>query len=376
MAHGGRDGKERLALFLPDLGGGGAERVALTLMQGFLERGHEVDLVLGVQKGSLLPLIPAGVNVVDLGSTRLRHALGGLVRYLKRRRPDALHAMMWPAPLLAISARMIARVDTRIVASEHVVLSKTPMGLSSAWLRALTRRLYSRADRLIAVSHGVADDVSAYLGIARDAITVIYNPLTLPADLVDDPAVQSFWPAGTKRLLAVGEMKAEKNFALLLRALALLRHDVAVSLLILGKGSLEEELRGMVCRLGLTDQVVFAGFAEDVWPFFMAADLFVLSSDVEGFGNVLVEAMHAGVPIVSTDCPSGPREVLDHGAFGTLVPCNDAPALARAIRTALDAPRDPRRLRARAQQLSGDHLIDKHLDAMLGGDRDNSRKSE
>lgn len=357
----------RLAFFLPDLGGGGAERVVLTLINGFIERGYEVDLVLGSRTGSLLPFIPAGTTVFDLGSPRLRHAVGGLVRYLKARRPDALHAMMWPSPVIAIIARSIARVGTRIIGSEHVVLSKTPMALKKRLVRNITRWAYLKADGLIVVSKGVAKDLCAFVGIPRNRIMIIYNPLTLPEVLPGIDVAAGHWRAGTKKILAVGELKAEKNYPLLLNAMVLLRErDPAVSLLILGEGSLGESLKRQVAAAGLEDCVIFAGFAHDVWPYYSAADVFVLSSNVEGFGNVLVEAMHAGTPVVSTDCLSGPGEILAGGQFGALVPCDDPNALAEALHVALSTPHDPEVLRRRAWALSGSDLIDKHLAAMLG----------
>jgi glycosyltransferase involved in cell wall biosynthesis len=358
----------RLALLLPNLGGGGAERVALAMLQGFLDRGYEVDLVLAKRCGSLLQLVPKGVEIIDLDAPRLRQVLFPLTRYLRERRPYALHAMMWPMPLLAVLASAMARVGTRIIGSEHVVLSKTPMGLRNRLIRNLTRRAYLKADGLIVVSKGAAEDLSTFIGIPRNRIMVIHNPLLLPEDLPSIDVAAKYWKAGTKRVLAVGELKAEKNYPLLIRAMDFLCKNDPVSLLILGGGSLEGSLKQQVAAAGLEHCIIFAGFAHDVWPYYAAADVFVLSSDVEGFGNVLVEAMHAGVPIVSTDCPSGPREILAGGEFGALVPCDDPAALAEALRVTLSTAHDPEVLRRRARSLSGSELVDRHLAAMLGDD--------
>jgi glycosyltransferase involved in cell wall biosynthesis len=358
--------KRRLALFLPNLGIGGAERVALAILQGFLDRGYEVDLVLACRVGVLLPLVPDGVQVIDLRAPRSRQLIFALVRYLRDRRPYALQAMMWPLPLLAIIARALARVDTRIIGSEHTTLSRVPHGLSNRLVRAFTRRAYMKADGLVAVSAGTAADVATFLELPPERIEVIYNPLQLPTILPASDAFADRWPTGTRRILAVGELKAEKNYPLLLRAVARLRRDMPVSLLILGEGSLLAELKQQIAVSGLSDTVVLAGFENDIWPYYTAAELLVFSSDTEGFGNVLVEAMHAGTPVVSTDCPSGPREILDGGRFGTLVPCGDDVALAQAIGLAL--AQEPKRaeLRARASQLSGHTAVDRHLAVMLG----------
>jgi glycosyltransferase involved in cell wall biosynthesis len=356
----------RLALFLPNLGGGGAERVSLAMIQGFLEQGYTVDLVLARKEGSLLPLVPVGVDIVDLGTNRFRQALRPLIRYLRERRPCALHAMMWPMPVLALLARFFARVDTRIIVSEHTTLSARPNGLRRRPIRLLTRRAYLKANGLVAVSTGVADDLSAYIGLPRDRITVIHNPLQLPGVLPAAGIVSALWPANTKRILAVGALKPEKNYPLLLRALAKVREHVPASLLILGEGQLRAELEQQIDAMALGDAVVLAGFDTDPWPYYRSTDVFVLSSDTEGLPTVLIEALHASVPIVSTDCPNGPYEILGGGAHGALTPCGDEQALATRIETALSTAEKPKAGPARAAELAGKDQLNKHLALMIG----------
>ncbi len=358
--------KARLALFLPDLGGGGAERVALALLQGFLDRGHPVDLVLAQRRGALLPLVPQGVDIIDLSAPKLRQVIGPLARYLRQRRPQALHAMMWPLPLIAVAARALARVDTRIIGSEHTTLSTMPHGLRHRAVRAITRFSYIRAHALVAVSAGVAEDLSTFIDVPRDRITVIHNPLQLPAILPDRAIVAGRWPTGTKRILAVGALKSEKNYPLLLRALAGVRERIPASLLILGDGPLREALEAQVAQDGLGNAVIFAGFDTDPWPYYAAADLFVLSSDSEGLPSVLIEALHAELPIVSTDCPSGPREILADGNYGALVNRDDDEALAAAMISALCSrtKTEPIARRARAGELAGDGPLARHLELM------------
>ena len=356
---------QHLALLLPDLSGGGAERVALALIQGFIDRGHAVDLVLVNRRGPLLALVPPGVTVIDLAAPKLRHMVLPLARYLRQRRPQALHAMMWPLPLIAIAARALARVDTRIIGSEHTTLSTMPHGLRHRAVRELTRAAYIRAHALVAVSAGVADDLSTFMGVPRASITVVHNPLQLPVTLPDRIIAMDRWPTCTKRILAVGALKSEKNYPLLLRALAKVRERMLVSLLILGDGPLREALEMQVAQDGLCGAVIFAGFDTDPWPYYTAADLFVLSSDYEGFGNVLVEALYAGLPVVSTDCPNGPSEILDGGRFGALAACGDATLLASVILDRLQGPpTDVTALRARAIELAGTASLLEHLDLM------------
>lgn len=359
-----KEAKHRLALFLPDMGGGGAERVALAMIQGFLDHGHEVDLVLARREGVLLPLVPAEVEIIDLGASHLRHTVLPLVRYLRARRPYALHAMMWPLPLLAIIARVLARVKTRIVGSEHTTLSVHQLGLRSRAVRLLTRQAYLRADAIIAVSAGVADDVASFVGLPRDRITVIHNPLLLPQALPDPAIMATKWRPGTKRILAVGTLKEQKNYSLLLRAVSQLRDRLPVSLVILGDGPLRQEVERQIVDEGLESTVVLEGFTTDPWPYFAAADLFVLSSNFEGFGNVIVEALYAGLPVVSTDCPNGPSEILGGGQYGTLVPCKNEKALVDGILAAIRRRNDPKALKSRALVVSGHYSIDKHINAM------------
>jgi glycosyltransferase involved in cell wall biosynthesis len=360
----------RLALLLPDMAGGGAERVALSLAEAFLAAGHEVDLVLMRAEGELLPLVPAGVRIVDLGARRIRSVLRPLIRYLRSRRPDALQVSMWPLTVIAIVAHRLARSKARLVVSDHIALSRQYGRPASVFrlLRATTRIFYPWADARIVVSADAADDLASLSGIDRAGISVIYNPIPAPpADIATIPAIEALWGGAEARILTAGKLKEQKNQALLLTAFARLVRERAARLMILGDGPLRADLEGLADRLGVSDRVVFAGFILDPWPYYASADLFVLSSDYEGFGNVLVEAMRCGLPVVSTDCPSGPREILADGDYGRLVPVGDEQALAAAMAQMLDAPRAPERLRQRAEALSGAGASIQYLDLMLPG---------
>lgn len=362
-------GARRLAMLLPDMNGGGAERVALALIRGFIARGYDVDLVLLNRQGILLSLVPDGVQIVDLGVARLRQAVRPLIRYLRERRPDALHAMMWPLTVIAVVAQRLARVPTRIVVSDHAALSRQ-YGDDARTMRAIrwsVRLFYPLAAARVLVSSAAADDLAAMSGLARHDIDVIYNPLDLPLQIVRDRSVTAGWGDGdAARIVTLGVLKEQKNHALLLRAFALVRGRRTARLAIVGDGVLRPALERLAAELGVADDVIFAGYQLDPWPWLTSADVFALSSDHEGFGNVLVEALHAGLPVVSTDSDSGPREILDGGVYGRLVPRQDPVALAEAIEAVLDEPGDRAIGRSRAQALSGDEAIDRHLAKMLG----------
>jgi glycosyltransferase involved in cell wall biosynthesis len=349
----------RIAFLLPNLKGGGAERVALTLMDDLIGAGHEVDLVLARADGELLSLLPAQVQIFDLKARRMRAVLGPLIRYLRVRRPDAAQAFMWPLTAIAILARRMSRTRCRMVVSDHSMLSIHYAHLGPArraLLRGSIRLLYPSADARIAVSRPSADDLAKLGGIARDSITIINNPVGRPPAGPSVPGdIDHLWAGEGPRVLTVGSLKAEKNQMLLLDAFAQVGGSPPPRLMIIGEGELRPALARRAKELGISDRVVMPGFKLDPWPYYASADLFVLSSDYEGYPLVLVEALRCGLRVVSTDCVSGPREILGSG-HGRLVPVGDAAALAEAMAKSLSEPHDPDRQKARAELLSSDSL--------------------
>jgi glycosyltransferase involved in cell wall biosynthesis len=357
-------GARKVAICLPNLGGGGAERVVLTLAADLAARGHKVDLVLIKAVGELLPLVPDGVRVVDLKAHRILGALLPLTRYLREERPDALHAQMWPVTVIAIMAHRLARSRAKLVISEHTTLSRQVRGgVQRRLLEWTTRFFYPLADVRTACSAASADDLAELSGIARDRIEVVYNPISLPRRIAVNPNIEAFWKGGGPRIITVGSLSTVKNQALLLRAFARLA-DQRASLVILGEGELRLDLERLAAELGIADRLAMPGFVIDPWPYLAMAQLFVLSSDYEGFPLALVEAMHVGLKIVSTDCLSGPSEILDNGRYGRLVPCGDADALAAAMDAALADPADSNRMQGRAAELSGPRSLDRFVELL------------
>ena len=364
-------------ILLPDLRGGGAERVCLNLANEFASRGLQVRMVLMRAEGELLPLLDPRVKVADLGAARGRNLLWPLVRHLRQARPAALLANMWPLTFLAVLARKLARVECRIVAVEHTTWSATPLLASrrtALAFRASMKWLHPRAAALLAVSQGAADDLEHFVDLPPRSVQPQYNPIvacTSRQPPVAPPGRETAWWHGSHRkLLAVGTLKAVKDFPTLLRAFARLRQQVDARLLILGEGEERPALQALVHELGLEHAVELPGFVVDTAPYYARADLFVLSSTHEGFGNVIAEALDHGVPVVSTDCPSGPREILQDGKYGTLVPVGDVGALAQAMLAALHAPHDPTALKARARDFAVDTIADQYLDHLLPGWRE------
>lgn len=357
----------RVALILPDLNGGGAERVALTLAEDLIQHGHEVDIVLTSSGGDLLPLVPPHATLIQIKAKRFRSALFPLVRYFRTRKPQAVHAFMWPVTVVAIVARRLARSKSRLIVSDHTTLSEHSRGSKARLLaiRVTVALLYSAADGRICVSEGAARDISALSGLPRGKFTVIYNPVVPPESLRrNSDFAEALWPGKGVRILTVGSLKLPKNHAMLLRSFADLPSSSA-TLVILGDGPLRNELERLSRELGIFDRVRMPGFLIDPWPVYSSADIFVLSSDHEGYPLVLVEAMFAGLTVVSTDCPSGPNEILEGGRFGWLVPVGDSKRLTSAIMAAVKERRPAAVTQERARHLSADSLS-AHRKALIG----------
>ena len=364
-----KDSLMRIALFVPDLRGGGVERVRLLLAREFLAKGHDVDIVLLRKDGVLLDQVPERVRIVELGAKRARQGFMPLVRYLREHRPEALIASMWPLTTMAVLAAKFARYNGKVVVSEHNALTRSARcdGLPGAALRASFRWINWRAHAVVGVSMGVIDDLRV-LGLPECAGTVIHNPVMLsqaPDLPVSDPVGVWLKTERAHRLIAVGSLKDQKDYPTLIASVKKI-HDagVEVSLLILGTGPLQGNLERQCRDLGLDGIVHFAGFVSDPAPFYRAAGLFVLSSAWEGFGNVIVEAMTAGIPVVSTDCRSGPAEILEDGRYGRLVPVGNATALAAAILGSLGKVHDETLLRARAAEFTPEKIGQKYLELL------------
>lgn len=356
----------KLSILLPNLAGGGAERVAVNLANSFAVRGCAVDMVLLSATGELLADLQPGIRVVDLKVQRMRWALPALVRYLLRANPVAVLACMWPLTVIGLWARTFSRVPTRLVVAEHTTWSRSELlqRWSVGWqIRTSMHRFFPNADGIVAVSQGAADDLARFATLERSVITVIYNPVVSdgPAPAVAPPAEPMGWCVGAhRRVLAVGTLKEIKDYSTLLNAFAALRQQVDARLLILGEGECRAALEAQAHRLGIANNVFMPGFAKDTTPYYRHADLHVLSSTGEGLPTVIIEALAAGTPVVSTDCPSGPREILCDGQFGRLVPVGDVEALAAAMQQSLTASHDRTALMARAQDFSIDKAVDQY----------------
>ena len=332
---------KKLAIFIPDLVVGGAERSMLKLAAGIAERGYAVDFVLSRAYGPFLAEVPESVRLVDLKGRRVLTSLPALVRYLRQEQPAAMLAVLH-ANLIALWARRLAGTHERVVVSERNMLTSEARQYSDLRMRMmpkLARKFYTWSDCIVAVSKSVADDLIQTVRIPGERVRVIYNPIVTPElrEKAQAPLQHAWFEPGEPPLvLSVGRLCAQKDFFTMIRAFDLVRRARPARLLILGEGEDRPALEALIEELGLKQDVSLPGFNPNPYPYMTRASVFVLSSRWEGLPGVLIEALYCGAPVIATDCPGGSREILAGGQYGKLVPAGDTAALAGAIEAALD----------------------------------------
>lgn len=362
--------KEHLAFFLPGLYEGGAERIMLNLAKGVAARGYKVDLVLARAEGPYMSQIPDTVRLVDLNAPRVMGSVPALVKYLRRERPSALLSGMF-ANIIALWARRLCGTPQRLVITEHNTLSsvvKNKSDLRWQLYPKLAGCFYPWANKIIAVSNDVANDLTRTAKIPQNRIQVVYNPIVTP-DLQDkskEPLEHPWFKDGQPPVvLAVGRLTDQKAFDVLIEAFSRVRKNHSARLLILGDGENRLTLESLVRQLGLEQDVSLMGFVQNPYPYMAHASLFVLPSRWEGLPTVLAEALYLGVPIVATDCPGGSREILRDGQFGRLVPVDDPPFLAEEIEASMNIGRfyPPKES---WKPFEMDFIVDRYLNLLLG----------
>ena len=367
----GASNLKSIAVLLPSLQGGGAERAAVNLANYWVSNGYAVEFVLMERRGEFLNTVDPAIPIFSLDCKRFRQLPGALTSYFRHRRLDVTLAFMWPLTSITVMSWLLAGRPGRLFISEQVGLTdhvqrdlRTPLLLVSAILKFTHRR----ANGVMTCSRGAADDLAHLAGMRPEMVNVIHNPV-----VEDDHPRIGFLPDPSRReklwqgqfrthLVTVGTLKAQKNHRLLLQAFAKVAIELNAALVILGEGVLRPTLEQDVQDLGLQGRVVMPGFHPDPTPWYQAADLFVLSSDFEGFANVVAEALACGTPVVSTDCPHGPAEILEQGRYGELVPVGDADALATGIRRAVRRPWDRQALQRRSLDFSIPRQAQAYLD--------------
>lgn len=326
----------RVAFFIGSFGGGGIERVTANLAHSFVKLGIQIDLITSPESPHLWKM-PAETRIIDLKARTLYMCLPGLVKYLRKERPDVLVAADHYQNEIALMAKLIARVPTRVIVAEHNQLSKTARnatklkGKLAPWF---ARFLYPYADGIVAVSQGVAKDLSETANLPIGSIQTIYNPVITPAMLAsaNEPLEHEWFASDAPPvILGIGKLEPQKDFPNLIHAFAKVRQSQHARLVILGWGPDRPQLEALVKELGLEADVDLLGYVQNPYAYIARSTVFVLSSAWEGLPTVLIEAMALGKPVVSTDCESGPSEILADGKYGFLTPVGGSEALASAI---------------------------------------------
>lgn len=361
----------RIAIYLHSLYNGGTDRVMLNLAQQFTALGLKVDLVLDrLGYTPYLEQIPSAVRVINLNSTNYLSRLFNLVRYLRQEQPTALMSASYYPNIVAILAKRLAGVSTRIVVTEHNSPSfdakHQPVLSPRYWFFRVAKFAYPHADGIVAVSRGTAESLAQLLGLPLQRIQTIYNPIVTP-ELFEKAkeAIEHPWFMSSEMpvIIAVGRLEAQKDFSTLIAAFAKVRKVRPARLLILGEGSQREMLAAMIRDLGLDDCVALPGFVQNPYAYTARSAVLVLSSVWEGLSNVLIEALAVGTPVVATNCKSGPSEVLDNGNYGELVPVGNSEAIAAAILKTLSGQKK----QATAEwirQFTAENSAQKYLEAL------------
>lgn len=410
ISNDGRRTGARIALLLDSLAGGGAERVMLNLAGAFAAMGHHVDLLVSDPGGALSGSVPANVHRLILEPTSkirglrmaMRHGpatsvwrsllrmgklpssfryVAPLADYLRRSAPDVLLSALPKSNINAILAKEASGFRGRVILGAHNNLAAkvsrgSMLARNAHWgLLPLMRACYRRADAVVSVSEGVGRDVIGMLGVAPEQVHTIYNPI-VNGNIQSLAGQRSGHPwmddGDVPVVLGIGRLVAQKDFGSLVRGFSRLHERRRARLIVLGGDESDEkqvrhkaELIDMARALGCAEDVDFVGFHDNPYAFLARASVFVLSSSFEGFGNVLVEALACGCPVVSTDCVSGPSEILDGGRYGRLIPVGDSEAIADAIAATLDEPRSADSLRRRADEFTIDASARRYCDILL-----------
>ncbi len=325
-------------------GRGGLSHVMLNLMNEMAGQGLNVHILLNNPEIPELKQLHPAVKKVLLGDAGGPGRIFSLAAWLKERGPDVLFSNREPANRTSVIAKMISGSRTKVAFRVGMPMKRALQrrNLVKRWLRqSYIRFSYNRADVIIANAKGVAEDIAVVTGLPLTRINVLPNPTVSrllfekAGEDIDHPWLERGQPPV---IMGVGRLARQKDFPTLIKAFSMVKKQTQTRLMILGEGKERAALQDLIDSLGLTDSVELYGYCPNPFALLKRAALFVLSSAWEGLPNVLIEAMALGVPVVATDCRSGPAEILDKGRYGRLVPVGNAEEMAGAILAALSDP--------------------------------------
>ena len=352
--------KQKIIFIIPDLRCGGAEKVFINLAN-FYSRQFDVEFILLEKKGELLNQLNINIKVSSLKIKRIRDSFFRLIPILKDIKNSYIISAMWPLNCFVMLASLFSSKSNKFFVTEHVNLSRS-IGIdfkSNKLIIFLSVSLtYFLSKKVICVSNGVANDIRKYYFFGKEKIITIYNPIinkvTEKAQFIN-PKIQ---------ILSVGTLKKQKDHFTLLKAFSLLDDLNLYHLNIVGDGPLMSDLKNYSKNLKILEHVTFHGFQDNVANFYKSNDIFILSSIYEGFGNVLVEALSFGMQIISTDCQSGPSEILDNGKYGILVPIKNPEKICNAIKKIIITKFNSKILKERSNDYKINNIAIKYLKLM------------
>lgn len=322
--------KRKIAFILPSLRGGGAERVVLNIIRNIDYSKFDINLILLKKEGPYIELLPENIEVFDLKSTRARNSILRLIKVINKIKPDVIFSTMGHINLVILALSPLFKGSPKIIVREANTPSKD-LGKNKLLLSTLYRFLYPKAEVIIAQCKEMKKDIVGYFGLDENRIIYIYNPLDVP---MIKGLAQGENPYQKNRinLLSVGRLTSQKGFDVLMNAFKIVVQEIPnVHLTILGDGQEKDSLQDQAVSLGIEKKVTFEGFKNNPYPYYKFADLYILSSRWEGFPNSLLEALACGTKVVSTNCKSGPTEIIGENDFGTLVEVENSEALAKGI---------------------------------------------
>jgi glycosyltransferase involved in cell wall biosynthesis len=343
--------KKDITFLIPSMAGGGAQKVTLLLINELCRKGWKVTILLSRAEGPYLKKLDKSLKIIILKNRNISKNIFSIAKYLKQNNPRIFYSSMTYVNVIAGLAVILSRFKGKVIFSEHMNLSKKNIdnpNFINGVITFLAKKVYKKADAIVCVSKGVKDDLNQVIHNIKKSL-VIYNP------------IENFYKEKKDnskfKIISLGRLVEQKNYSLLINAFSIVTDKCAntkkeLELYIFGEGYEREKLNKLISQFKLQDKVFLPGFVDNSADLLSSSDLFVLSSNREGFPLVLPEALSCGLPVISTDCPSGPSEILKKGQLGKLVPVDDVESMAEAIIEAINNPdkystREERMLRAK-----------------------------
>ena len=363
----------KVVFILPDLRAGGAEKVCINLATDWITKGYSITFVLMNKQGDYLKNISKQIKIISLKKKKLSQMFFPLVSFFYKFKPDIIFAQMWPLTSITVLSWLFSFKIGKLFLVEHVHLSSSvekEIFFPKKIFEIIVKSTFFFAEKIIVVSNGVKKDLLQISSNLKGRIKVIYNPLIIQKKKIKNKSFlkKKIWGKKIKyRILSVGSLKIQKDHFNLIEAFSLINFHKKCKLIIIGNGPLKNDLIKFVKLKKLDKNIIFINFESDLQIYYETADLFVSSSKWEGFSNVIAESIGFGLPVVSTDCKSGPSEILKKGKYGTLVPIENPQKLSLAIIKNLKKKHNKNLLIQRSKIFNIEKISNQYLDLIYNG---------